>query len=364
MSKDIWHYPRTALASQVIEMFAVDLSSALVFFAPRRMGKTEFLLKDIKPLAIKKGFSTLYFSFLDSGDTAQEDFTKALLQFANEMGIKTRLLKSLKHLKKINGKFAGFEAGIEFENDAQLQASMKEIIEKLAKRKKIMLLIDEIQVLAKHESNSKFIASLRTILDINKDSIKVIFTGSSQAGLRKMFSKADAPFFHFGQNLPFPVLDKAFTDHLASCFIKVTKRQLSKPELWKQFQDLQYVPQLIRALVERLALHPSLSIKQAKEHLIANLIDDRQYVAAWKGCSRLERLILHSIVSENHAVFSQTNREAYAQALDLPDVTVPNVQSAIRSLQRRELISRIENEHKYAFDDPNFERWILEQDQS
>ena len=40
MSKDIWHYPRTALAKQILEMFESGLSNALVFFAPRRMGKS------------------------------------------------------------------------------------------------------------------------------------------------------------------------------------------------------------------------------------------------------------------------------------------------------------------------------------
>jgi hypothetical protein len=29
-----------------------------------------------------------------------------------------------------------------------------------------------------------------------------------------MFSVGSAPFFHYGQNLPFPNLTKAFTDHL------------------------------------------------------------------------------------------------------------------------------------------------------
>ena len=34
---------------------------------------------------------------------------------------------------------------------------------------------------------------LRTALDMYKDNIKVIFTGSSRDGLRKMFSQADTP---------------------------------------------------------------------------------------------------------------------------------------------------------------------------
>ena len=63
MSEDIWHFPRTSLAEQVVGMIEVGLANALIFFAPRRKGKTEFLLKDIQPFAEKKNIITFYFSF-------------------------------------------------------------------------------------------------------------------------------------------------------------------------------------------------------------------------------------------------------------------------------------------------------------
>ena len=65
MSQNLWHFPRTVLAQQIIGMFDSGLSNALTFFAPRRMGKTEFLLKDIKPYAEKQHWQTFYFSFLE-----------------------------------------------------------------------------------------------------------------------------------------------------------------------------------------------------------------------------------------------------------------------------------------------------------
>ena len=74
---------------------------------------------------------------------------------------------------------------------------MKSIFSSLAGKGKILLLMDEVQVLTKKSTNDQFIAGFRTALDINKDLIKVIFTGSSREGLRRMFSQASAPFFHF-----------------------------------------------------------------------------------------------------------------------------------------------------------------------
>ena len=360
MATDIWHYPRTTLAKQVVHLFVMGLSSALVFFAPRRMGKTEFLLKDIQPMIRKKGWKCLYFSFLDTGKDPHKEFTTALIQFAEHSGLSLKSLKLFKYIKKVSGKFIGVEAGIEFDNSQQLHDSMKEVLVHLAKHKKLMLLVDEIQVLARQESNQLFIASLRTILDTNKDNIKVIFTGSSQAGLRDMFSRADAPFFHYGQNLPFPELDKAFTDHIANAFYTATKRKLDKKILWEMFVELDKVPQLIRALVERMVLNPNLSMPDAKEQTLQALINDREYTKAWDNCSALERLLLEKIMHAEHSLFSHSLRENLAQRLGVEELTVPSIQSAVRSLQRKSLISALGGRQGYAFDDLSFECWLKE----
>ena len=71
---DLWHYARTILATQIIAMFDSGLSSSFIFFAPRRMGKTEFLRKDIQPLAETNGWNVFYFSFLDAADNPTVKF--------------------------------------------------------------------------------------------------------------------------------------------------------------------------------------------------------------------------------------------------------------------------------------------------
>src|SRR5690606_14956150 len=104
MNANFWHYPRTELAEQVLGMFKVGLSHALIFFAPRRMGKTEFLLKDVMPLAEKQGWKTFYFSFLDVGPRADAEFTQALLAFAKEVGgVVAKSDSILQRISKIGG---------------------------------------------------------------------------------------------------------------------------------------------------------------------------------------------------------------------------------------------------------------------
>jgi hypothetical protein len=354
---DLWHYPRKELAEQILGMFESGLSSALVFFAPRRMGKTEFLCKDMAPLAEKKKWKVFYFSFLDVGKNATIDFTKGITDFATKQGT----LKSggiLKKISKIGGGVGGITADIELKGSINAQKTMKEIIDLLCKDDKLLLLLDEVQILSHDPANAKFIASLRTILDINKTEVKVIFTGSSQEGLRKMFSQSNAPFFHFGQNLPFPEFEVGFTDHLAQNFEKVTKRKLNRNELWKTFLEMQKVPHLARTLVERMALNPSLSIGEAKTELMSQIFSDRAFAEIWDQCSILERLLLLEISNNTGGLFSTEVREKFAKKMGLDEVAVSSLQSALRVLHRKNLIGRVPEKRGYIIDDPNFKNWI------
>ncbi|MFI4918354.1 MAG: hypothetical protein ACHP65_02240 [Legionellales bacterium] len=360
MTIDLWHFPRTELAQQVLGLFENGLSSALVFFAPRRMGKTEFLLKDIQPLAKKKGFETLYFSFLDSGATSQPNFTNTLMLFADKAGLQRAKKGSLSRIRKIAADVAGVGGGVlEFDAAKDQPVDMISLFASLSNHGKILLLLDEVQVLTQHDSNHLFIAGLRTALDMHKDSIKVIFTGSSREGLRRMFSHASAPFFHFGQNLPFPELTRQFTDHLSSVYKKITKNTLDPDSLWGAFQEMDNVPQLARSLVERLALNPNLSITTAKEQLLNDIFNDRAYIEVWDKASKLEQMLLNEIALGTESLFSEANRQQFAKRLGIKVLAVSSTQSALRVLQRKLLVGRSPDRAGYFIDDPNFKRWLL-----
>lgn len=358
MRKDIWHYPRHTLANQILNMFESGLSSALIFFAPRRMGKTQFLLKDIRPLAQKRKWHVLYHSFLDSSQNAQENFTLALIKFAAESGvIKSETPSS--RIKKLAAGAGTLQASVEFHNPQSIKLTLKELIDALSTLKKpTLLLLDEVQVLAQAKANRDFVAALRTALDTNKDKIKIIFTGSSQAGLRRMFSKSDAPFFHFGQNLPFPEFDRGFINHLACLFYRITQKILDEEALWQAFLRLSKVPQLIRSLVEQLVLDPSLNIKQAQKQLLVSIIDDREYKTYWENSRPLERLLLNAIASKQNGLFSKKNCSNFSKHLN-KNVGVSTIQSAIRSLKHERLIVSGEERGSYHIDDPNFKHWLI-----
>ena len=71
-----------------------------------------------------------------------------------------------------------------------------ELKKSVSRKRATLILIDEAQNLAdaRHDSLA---ASLRAGLDIRKDAVKVIFTGSSEGALRRMFSRIRQPFYNW-----------------------------------------------------------------------------------------------------------------------------------------------------------------------
>jgi len=358
---DPWHYPRTELAAQIIGLFDSGLSSSFIFFAPRRMGKTEFLRKDIQPIAEEKGWNVFYFSFLDASDKPSIKFKRALEEFIKHRGVMSKVKNAVKKVAKVAAGVGKVKAELEFskENPAE-QLDVKELLGILSKSKKTLLLMDEVQALASSKKNDIFIASFRTALDMYKDNLKVIFTGSSQAGLRKMFSEAKAPFFHFGQNLSFPELNKEFTDHLSTVFKKISSKDINKENLWEIFLEMNKVPLLARSLVERMALNPNLSLDEAKHELITEVFGNREFEEKWKALSEIEQLLLLKIANKNEHIFSLETRNQLALTLNQAEIPAHTLQAAIKKLIRKGIIGKAADRTGYFIDDPNFKNWLMQ----
>ena len=63
MAKDPWHFERPEYTRRILTVLNDGPAHALTLFGPRRTGKTEFLLKDLAPLAESAGQRVIYASF-------------------------------------------------------------------------------------------------------------------------------------------------------------------------------------------------------------------------------------------------------------------------------------------------------------
>jgi len=67
-------------------------------------------------------------------------------------------------------------------------------------------------------------------LDKRKSGLVTVFTGSSQAGLRAMFSDREAPLFRFAEPLELPELNSEFVTYQLRAFRAVSKSRILDKE--------------------------------------------------------------------------------------------------------------------------------------
>lgn len=348
---DYWHYPRTQLADSVLMAFDSGLSHALTMFAPRRMGKTELLLKDIAPRAAEHGWRVFYHSFMTDGDEAGEVFRHALAEFA--AGKLKTWLKPL--TARVSAEVLGVKA--ELGTKESLPAhSLTEIVQAVASGGRCLLLLDEAQALNRQARNEELLGGLRTGLDINKDTLKVLFTGSSREGLRRMFSEARAPFFHFGTNIELPTLDQGFCFHLAEAFRRSTGRTLDAWKLWAEFESMGNMPGRLRAVVEAMVLNADLDLDQAIALKLHDLHDEVQYARIIKALPVLDRQVLLAAL-DGAPLFAEDTRNRIGATLGAKPPTTTAIQSATDRLLRDEILTRRERGH-YEISDPGFAQWL------
>lgn len=73
-----WHYPRSKLAQEVLGNFELGTLSRGTIFAPRRKGKTEFILRDLLSLARKRARAAVYANLWDDKDNPHRALAIAL----------------------------------------------------------------------------------------------------------------------------------------------------------------------------------------------------------------------------------------------------------------------------------------------
>ena len=356
--KDPLYFPRQELASALLGSLKSGISHAFTLFAPRRMGKTQFLTNDIAPAAEQDGFNVFYFSFMDNKDhhsTAQY-FHEMLHQFATQT-------RATNGVKTFLGGFKKVEVlGVSVEREASTQhlPSVSELINYIAAdNRPTLLLLDEVQELARIADTDHIIRSLRTGLDINQSRVKTIFTGSSTNGLRAMFNDIKAPFFHFSHALDFPTLGQEFTDFLAGVYRERTGKALDHTELYHIFERLNKTPMYMRAIIQDMIINPNLSLEAAAQIRLDQMCENTNYPLTWHELSSIERLILQALAQGQNSLYSADFRQQAAQKLGIDEVKVSTIQSNIRKLKRKELITK-NSANALQLNSPMLQTWITE----
>lgn len=364
-----WHYPRADLAQGYLETLQAGLISSMVLFAPRRKGKTEFVLEDLLPAAEVASYRTVYCSMWQNRSDPLASLLLALTNAAKPKSfgekLQDRIFRPLKKtsLELSAGPLGKVRAEAEFNakavnSQAALQ-SLPDLVDAVvaASKGKVLIALDEIQHLAKPEFQ-ELVAALRTTLDVRKKSVKTVFTGSSRNRLQMMFSQIKAPLFQFSQTTDFPDLDERFVQFIMASFTKATGRAVPLAQANAAFAALSNTPGLFHDAVERLMKIGGTDIIAIAQQVLAESRDASGYVQRLMEMRPLDREVMRAVIERLPLYTDDTRRRlALAVGIEGEPLTTRQVQIAVERLVSEQIIYQA-GRGVYEIEDDQLAEWL------
>jgi len=361
---DPWHFARPELAQRYLQTFQIGLISAQALFAPRRMGKSEFLEQDLIPAAQKSGLLTAYLNLWDAREHPRGAVISALARAGSPRGL-SALIKKLKGpLKKVkaSAKVTGLAEGsleAELAEDPKFTGpALSELLRSFDRPNgRLLLVLDEAQVLAS-PANSDLTHSLRAGLDIRKQTIKVIFAGSSESSLRRMFGRATEPFYNWAPIEPFERLGAEFVTAMTLKVNQLSRYPLSKREALRAFEALKRTPEFFRRYLQRYLSYAELGSRAALDDTLAHVFSDSGYRTTWDRLLPADKAVLRALAQEVSDLHSLAARKRLGEDLGLgKPAPLDTPKNALRRLQKDELVMKLEYGH-YQIQDEGFVEWL------
>lgn len=360
---DPWHFSRPRLAQAYLDAFELGLSSARGLFARRRMGKTEFLRKDLLPAAVARGYLVAYTNLWDNRGSPEAALVAALGDALAPQGVKAviRKLRNPVHKVKASAKLPG---GTEGSLEAELAdpardrtLALRDMLKALDKQKKpLLLVIDEAQVLAR-EAHADFAHALRAALDIRKDRVKVIFAGSSETTLREMFARASEPFYNWAPLEPFPLLEDEFVAFTVERMNSLIRHVMTLKQGKLAFEAVHRTPEFFKRFVERYMLFQTLGVDAALSHTKASVFSDEQFERQWSAMLPADRAVVTLLArGEADLLYGVAGLERLTAMLGKP-ATKNTAGHALRRLQDNNTVTRLFH-GEYRIEDEVFAEWI------
>lgn len=361
---DSWHYARPDLAKSYLGLFKLGLTSARSLFARRRMGKTEFLKKDLLPAAKGEGYIAVYVNLWDLTNDPATAIISELYKAIEPKGF-NKILSSIKpKINKVSakGKVPLFlEGAVEAELLSANKIPATMLMEAMAafdkKKKKLMLVIDEAQVLA-YQENTVFAKALRSALDIRKNLIKVIFAGSSETTLRRMFGVASEPFYNWAPLEPFELLGDEFVIFMVERVNQICKYPLLLEDAKLAFKEFKATPEFFRRYIEQYLNNPLSGTDSALKATKLKLFNDDGFKSQWDNLLEADKVILSFISNGGNSLFKTENLETLGRFLGKDKKLYKNaVANTLRRLNDQNILTKIAY-GEYQFEDQAFEDWV------
>lgn len=360
LQPDPWHFPRPDLAAAYLQAFDLKLSSARGLFARRRMGKTEFLRRDLLPAAAERNYLVAYTNLWDKRSAPDEALVSALAEALEPQGVRAVLAKLGSPVRKLKAtaRIAGAEGSLEAELGAagDSAVALREVLRQLDKQKRpLLLVIDEAQVLALAD-HSDFAHALRAALDVRKDRIKVIFAGSSETTLREMFARASEPFYNWAALEPFPLLGEEFVAFTVKLLNSMARHRLTLEQGMHAFEELHRTPEFFKRFVERYMLYQLQGDEAALAHTRTSVFSDEHFLRQWTELNPADQAVV-TMLARGEGDIHGASGLARLTALTGKRATKNTAAHALRRLQSRNIVTRLAI-GDYRIEDEAFAEWV------
>jgi hypothetical protein len=361
-----WHFARPKLAEHYLRSFDLGLISATALHARRRMGKTEFLTKDLTPAAHAKGYVVGYCNLWQEEQAPAEAIAEAIAATAQPRHLLAKVrakINSPVTTLKLSGKMGGMaegaaELGLK-DSEKQSAGRLRSAFAAFDKsRNKGLLLIDEAQVLA-DRSHCALEKALRALLDTRKERLHVIFTGSSEDRLRTMFAAEDKAFYNWARVEPLPLLGEEFVRELTRRANALTTMKLDVADALRAFEALKRVPELFRRFLSQYLGNAFEGVDRAIETCKQSVYLEEGFAARWSKMLPADRLLLQAVAAEATDLHGSRSLARIGQALGLgrsADRSVP--QNALKRLRERQILIQTDK-GIYRYEDETFKDWVL-----
>ncbi|MCP5162067.1 MAG: ATP-binding protein [Hahellaceae bacterium] len=361
-----WHFSRHTLATHFLDAFASGITGALTLFAPRRMGKTEFILLDLAPAAEQRGYFVIYCSFWHLQSHPAKALRYALEEALQHRDWKARMahfiagnssveLSGSSLGTKVALKATGKDSRAEQDDLLAIMAAFRTLAQQ---KKPVLLLLDEVQHLGTHPAYEPLVAMLRTEFELYRKSFFVVFTGSSRDGLMRMFRDRKAPMFHASQQIDLPDLGAEFIAHMLMAFEQATQHKVARAPAVRAFAKLQYVPALFHQLLRFMLINGIWDISRAMNDFHPQASLERDYTQLWEALKSIDKGVLLLLNTPSvEGLYSDVARQWLGDYLGVDSVSVSTIQNAIDRLRKEHLIYS-GGVGQWRFEDVRFAEWL------
>jgi len=364
---EIWHYHRPELAKIYLDTLNAGLVTSTTIFAPRRAGKTSFLLKDLAPAAETLGYTVVYIDLWQTKFSPGVSIVRALeraLEPKNSVeSLFAKLHTPIKKLKakaeiagtKLEGELELSDVGKKVPTEIALQIDV--LIDALCKKKPVLLLIDEAQELAKTKEHEAVATALRTSITRNQNRLRVVFTGSSRTQLAHVFSNSNAPLYSTGSAIAdFPQLNRDFVVYIAEKFEQATGRKLPIELAFEAFVSFKQQPEPFLVGIVDMVLNPSVTLDDAMQAVSLKLAQTENHEGAWSALDATQKALVRMLAEDSSLKpFSKTVVLRLRTIIGVESLEVTHVQRAMSKLANIVFKSPRDT---YEFENEAFAQWV------